>query len=399
MKRYSLLTVIVSIVITALLVLGISFYVFEIKDRGQTEQPVIIAEPGDYSKLSEIQAYIDKYFVGEQDEEATMDALSSALIDSLGDRWSGYYTAEEYKQVTDNNSNSYVGIGVTIQTDDNGYRVVKVYENAPAAKAGILPGDYITTVNGEPVSEMGSLESVAEHVRGDEGTSVTVGVDRDGEYLEFTMKRAPFHYETVTAEMLDDDIGYLYIDNFLANVDVEFKQKVNDLIDQGAKGLIFDVRFNGGGYVSVLANMLDILLPKGDIITLIDNQGNILEKYVSNAKCIDLPMVVICNYYSISAAEFFPAALQQYGCAKIVGETTMGKGYAQVLFELSDGSAINLSIAKYYTPNGINLAGIGIVPDYEVTLDDELVKKFYSLTIDEDVQLQKAVEVIKNELN
>ena len=189
------------------------------------------------------------------------------------------------------------------------------------------------------------------------------------------------------------DIAYLHIDGFDKNVDVEFSEKLQSLIDGGAKGIVFDVRFNGGGYVDVMSNMLDLLLPEGTIITMSDNRGEVTE-YRSKEGAIELPMVVITNEYSISAAEFFAAVLQEYGVATIVGDKTIGKGYAQTLIPLSEG-AVNLSTLKYYTPKGVSLAGVGITPDVEISLSDEDFYNFYSLTDEQDTQLQKALETVR----
>jgi carboxyl-terminal processing protease len=193
--------------------------------------------------------------------------------------------------------------------------------------------------------------------------------------------------------VIGNNVGYLYIDSFETNVEKEFAEKLNGLVDRGVKGLIFDVRFNNGGYVTVMKNMLDLLLPEGTVISMVDKAGDSRE-LKSDASAIELPMVVITNEYSISAAEFFAAALQEYGVATVVGDKTGGKGYAQTLFELKDGSSLNLSVYKYYTPKGISLVGKGVTPDIEISLSEEDFINFYSLTVEQDTQLQAAIGAV-----
>ena len=322
-----------------------------------------------------------------------MDGVLAGFIDGVGDRWSSYYNEEEYQQLLESNENSYVGIGVTIATEsNNGYMVTEVTSDSPAEKAGIKPFDVIVEVDGEDTAAFDSYSGLVEKVRGEAGTSVNIGVMRDGTVLRFDIIRAAVFNPGVEARMIGD-IAYLHIDGFDKNVDVEFSEKLQSLIDGGAKGIVFDVRFNGGGYVDVMSNMLDLLLPEGTIITMSDNRGEVTE-YRSKEGAIELPMVVITNEYSISAAEFFAAVLQEYGVATIVGDKTIGKGYAQTLIPLSEG-AVNLSTLKYYTPKGVSLAGVGITPDVEISLSDEDFYNFYSLTDEQDTQLQKALETVR----
>lgn len=349
-----------------------------------------------YKRLKELVSVVDKYYVGEYDIDEAMDGVLAGFIDGVGDRWSSYYNEEEYQQLLESNENSYVGIGVTIATEsNNGYMVTEVTSDSPAEKAGIKPFDVIVEVDGEDTAAFDSYSELVEKVRGEAGTSVNIGVMRDGTVLRFDIIRAAVFNPGVEARMIGD-IAYLHIDGFDKNVDVEFSEKLQSLIDGGAKGIVFDVRFNGGGYVDVMSNMLDLLLPEGTIITMSDNRGEVTE-YRSKEGAIELPMVVITNEYSISAAEFFAAVLQEYGVATIVGDKTIGKGYAQTLIPLSEG-AVNLSTLKYYTPKGVSLAGVGITPDVEISLSDEDFYNFYSLTDEQDIQLQKALETVRGRM-
>ena len=339
-----------------------------------------------------------KYFIGDYTENDAIEGAAAGYVDGLGDKWSHYYTAEQTAQILEDEANSYVGVGLTYSVDDsNAYTVLSVALNSPAAEAGIQVGDVLVAVDGVPVEQLGEPSELSTYVKGEEGTPVSLTIRRDGTELTFDMKRASVYNEGVEARMLENKIGYLAIDGFDTNVDVEFKTKLQSLIDQGAQGLIFDVRWNPGGFLEVMRNMLDLLLPEGVVISTVDKQGNVKE-YSSDADCLTLPMTVIVNADSVSAAEFFAAALQEYGVADVVGAHTGGKGYSQQLIRLSDGSSINLSTTRYYTPKGNNLAGVGITPDYPVEMDMDYTT-FYYLDPADDTQLQKAIEVVSQKIS
>ncbi len=347
-----------------------------------------------YKKLKDVADYVDEYFVGEYDEQELLDGAVAGYIDALGDRWSSYYSAEQTETLMAEDENSYVGIGVTVSSaEENPYEIISVTQGGPAANAGIQPFDVMTAVDGTPVSDFASYDDMLAAVRGEAGTSVVITVQRGTESLDFTVTRAEVYNEQVDAEMLPGNIGLLTIWGFETNVDVEFSEKLDELLAQGATSLIFDVRFNPGGYVDVMYNMLDRLLPEGTVISMSYKDGK-SQSFKSDADCIEMPMAVITNAYSVSAAEFFAAALQEYGVATVVGEHTGGKGYAQNLILLEDGSSINLSTAKYYTPKGVSLAGVGVTPDIEVVMSDEDLYNFYQLTNEQDVQLQAAIAAL-----
>ncbi len=347
-----------------------------------------------YQKLKEAADYVDEYFVGEYDEEALIDGAVAGYIDALGDRWSGYYSAEQTQSLLEEDQNSYVGVGVTISyAEGSEYQITAVTRGGPAEAAGIQPFDVLTAVDGVAVQDFATYDDMVNAVRGESGTQVVLTVTRGGETLDFTVTREEVYNEQIEIELLSGNIGYMSIAGFENNVDLEFEQKLQELLDMGATSLIFDVRFNPGGYVEVMANMLDRLLPEGTIISMSYKDGR-TRSYTSDAECVDMPMAVITNAYSISAAEFFAAALQEYGVATVVGESTGGKGYAQTLITMEDGSSINLSIARYYTPKGVSLAGVGVTPDREVVMSEEDLYNFYNLTPEQDVQLQEAIAAV-----
>ena len=349
------------------------------------------------NKLNELKARIYEYFIGEYDQGFMDDAAATAIVQALGDPWSYYMTAEQYGGYQDTMNNVTVGIGITIEEaeDAAGYKIIAVVQNSPAYEAGIKKNDVVTTVNGTSIVGA-ELSAVQELVRGEEGTKVTLTIARDGQSLTFEVVRKTYQLPVATYKMLEGNIGLVTIENFDARCSDETIAAVEALRGQGATALIFDVRNNPGGYKHELVKVLDYLLPEGVIFKSEDYLGNTAEDR-SDASCVDLPMAVLANGNSYSAAEFFAAALVDYDAAFLVGQKTTGKGYFQTTFELSDGSAVNLSIGKYYTPNGISLAGVGLTPKYEVPVDD--LTAYYiavgALEPEEDPQIMAAVNALK----
>ena len=394
-KGFSLPTVIMLLILVMVATFVVAYYSAAEQYANRLGNVTALEEK--YAKLNEVSALVERYFVGEYNEEDVIDSMLSGYVNGLGDKWSGYYDKEQTALINESNSNQYVGIGVTIDVSEAGEFVISgVNKDGSAFEAGIKIGDVITHVNGESADNFETTTDLANKVRGDEGTKVRITVRRGDESLESELVRKAIFNETVETEMIGN-IGYVYISGFETNTEAEFKEKVNALVKDGAKGLIFDVRFNGGGYVYVMADMLDMLLPEGMIISMFDKQGNTRE-YTSDASRIELPMAVLTNEYSISAAEFFAAALQEYGVAMVIGDKTGGKGYAQNMFTLSDGSSVNISSYSYYTPKGKSLAETGITPDIEISLSEEDFYNFYYLTNEQDTQLQKALEYVNGQI-
>ena len=352
----------------------------------------------EYEKFSEVSSIVDKYFVGEYDKEEMMDAALKGYINGMGDQWSSYLTEEEYQAVLEQREGTYAGVGITISASADGqtFTVTAVAEDGPAEKAGIQVLDQLVAVDGESIAGM-SYDDLNNKVHGEPGSQVVLTILRDGRQTEYAIEREEVQTSGVKAQMLDGNIGLIRIESFSTNVDQEFSQKLQQLLDEGAQGLVFDVRFNPGGFVEVLVNMLDELLPKGTIISIADKDGN-STNYTSDEEQVELPMAVLTNEYSISAAEFFAACLQEYDVATVVGEHTLGKGYAQSLIPLSDGGALNISTSRYYTPKGVSLAGVGIQPDEEVEMAPEKLANFYTLQPEEDDQLQAALETLRQQI-
>ena len=345
-------------------------------------------------KLREIDRIAAEQYVGEFDEEKVADYAAVGYVTGLEDQWSTYIPADQYEAYRLSSEGKGCGIGVSVISGDDSVRVYLVYEDSPAAQAGIEKGDYIVGAEGLTVEQDGA-DTVIDAIQGEEGTEVTVSFskEKDGAVQEATMQRAMVTQKMAWGQMLDANIGYIRIENFHVGSAEQFQQVLDELLADGAQSLVLDVRHNGGGRVKEMSEMLDPLLPEGTIMTLRTKSGS-ETVYESDAEMIDPPIVVLVDDQSISAAEFFAAALQEYDRATLVGTHTTDKGRAQQTFELSDGSALNLSVEEYFTPQGNNLAGVGIAPDVEVALTDAQSANFYFLSPEEDPQLQKAVEIL-----
>lgn len=353
---------------------------------------------GNYSKLDEINWYIDNYYIGEYSQEDLVDGAASGMVAGTGDRWSYYLTADQYGSYQEQMQNAYVGIGVTISASEDieGFLVEKVEPSGGAYEAGIQVGDIIIQVEDQDAKQLGT-DGAAVLIKGAEGSTVSVVVMRGEEKLTFTVTRKLIQVQVATYQMLENNVGLITIVNFDDRCSDETITAIEALREQGAQALIFDVRFNPGGYRHELEYLLDYLLPEGAIFHAISYNGA-EDKTMSDAACLEMPMAVLVNEDSYSAAELFAAALQEYDWAKVVGTPTTGKGYFQTTFQLSDGSAINLSIGKYVTPvNGINLAETGgLQPDVIEKVDEETYYQISAgkLPPEEDPQIQAAVALL-----
>ena len=294
-------------------------------------------------------------------------------------------------------SNSYVGVGITVtEREDRYLDILEVTKGGPAEGAGVEAGGVIIRVGEQDISEVG-IDGATALIKGEEGTDVTMTIRYGEEEREYTMTRAYFEVTVAWGQMLEDNIGMVTIENFDGRCAEETLAAVEQLLDEGAAALIFDVRNNPGGYKHELCEVLDYLLPEGPLFRSEYYDGKV-QVDESDADFLDVPMAVLVNSESISAAEFFAAALSEYDAATVVGEQTIGKGYFQQAYKLSDGSAVGLSVGKYTTPNGVSLAGVGITPDVPVEVDEELFWQIYYGNVEwkDDPQVLAAVEVLKN---
>lgn len=349
------------------------------------------------NKLEKIQNILNENFYFEEDEQAKQDGLIKGYMEGLDDPYSVYYTRDEYAEFMEDTEGEYVGVGVQVSqnVDTKVITVVKVFDGSPAKEAGIEAQDVISEVDGEDVGEQ-ELDAVVDKIRGVEGTDVKITVYRrsDGKDHEYTMKRRKVENPTVEYKMLSDNIGYIAVSSFYEVTANQFIDAVGELNVQGMEGLIVDLRDNGGGLLDIAVEMLDFMLPEGKIVYTKDKDGNIIESYNSTAEQqFTKPLVLLVNGYSASASEIFAGAIKDYGIGTLVGTTTYGKGIVQRLFPLEDGSAVKVTIAKYFTPNGNDIHKVGIEPDVEVEFDSV---KYKDSDGEEDNQLDAAVnEMLK----
>lgn len=396
-KRVTKILLVVSLVVlTAAVSVGLTLYLTAMPASQVDTEPV-------KAKMDEIGAYLEAYFIDEYDPEtvvaAAADGAAAAMIEATGDEWSYYISAEEMQAHTEQMENAYVGVGVTIQMVDLGVEITDVTKGGPADGAGIRPGDIVTHVDGQSTVELG-VPGTQAVVRGEVGTDVHFTILRGKEVMELDLTRASIMAVVAEGQMLEDKIGYVTIANFDQHCAEQTLACVHELLDQGAEALLFDVRFNGGGLKTEMVEILDVLLPEGPLFRSVDYAGR-EEVVMSDVAYLPVPMVVLVNEDSYSAAEFFAAALQEYDAAEIVGVQTTGKGNFQYTLPLSDGSAVALSVGKYCTPNGVSLSDIGVTPDVEVNLEYEDYVSLYYGTLEQakDAQLQAAIELLLTKIS
>lgn len=349
------------------------------------------------SKLDRLEALIENRFIGEADSQALEDAAAAAMVKATGDRWSYYISAKDYDAHREQEENAYVGVGITIQPqeDESGFLIIMVADGGPAKEAGIEVNDLLIGVEDQDIRGM-TTDEVGALVKGEEGTKVSLTVMRKGEHMTLSVERRRIEQPVAEGEMLEDGIGLVKINNFDARCAEETISTIEKLRTEGAKKLILDVRNNPGGFADELVKLLDYLLPEGDLFRSVSFDGK-EQVDTSDENFLDMPMAVLVNGDSYSAAEFFAAALQEYEAAVVVGEPTVGKGYYQQTIPLGDGSAVALSTGKYFTPKGNSLADKGVIPTVRVDVDEETAAAIYygTLSAGEDPQLQAAIKALK----
>ncbi len=402
-RKISFSATLVLILIAALL----TYQIVTVADEAKYNK--IISEfnvkPTEDPKIQEIRELVDAHYVNEIDEDYLTSSQIYGYIFGLKDPHADYYTAEQYTEKLSSIQGNLSGIGIRVflqKLDDEGTDQVYIFEvmkNSPAEKAGVKAGDIIYSVEGVLYSELGYEETV-NRITGEAGTTVTFEVLRNKRVEEFKIKREFFESQLVTSKITDTNmnIGYIRIYQFGTSAVSQFKNAVESLKSQGATKLIFDVRNNPGGELTTITSILDYLLPEGPIITMTDKSG---EKHVSNSDAneVDMPMVVLANESTASAAELFTAALVDYGKAIFIGNKTYGKGTVQTTYELSDKSAVKFSTSNYLPPSGVSFDGIGLYPTegYDITLTDEEIENFYLLDETEDPHIAAAITYLTQE--
>ena len=348
------------------------------------------------SELSKYRSLIDKYFLGEVDDEKLKEGAIKGYIEGLDDEYTEYIAKEDMKDYMEEATGNFVGIGIYMvkDTDTNKVKVLSPIKDSPAEKAGILPGDLIISVDGVQYNA-DEMSVAANKIKGEEGTKVKIELLRGTETLNFELVRENIKVNPVEGKLLPNNIGYIKFSSFDENTSDEFKTKFEDLQKQGIKSLIIDLRNNGGGIVDEALNIADFIIEKDKVILYeVDKNQEEKTKTTKTNPIINMPIVVLTNNNTASSSEILAGALKDYQKAKIVGTKTYGKGVIQQLMTLPDGSGLKITSEEYLTPNKTKINKIGINPDEEVELPEELKNK---LDIDEkdDLQLQKAIEILK----
>jgi len=356
-----------------------------------------------YKKLEYVRNDIEKNYYEETDRNKLFEGALKGMVESLGDPYSYYLTEEEMEDFNLATSGTYQGIGVSIErSEDNKIMIFQVFKNSPAMEAGLLAGDKIIKVDGNEVSWDNYEQAVAMMKTGEPGSTVDITILRDGEQKLYTVRRDIVEIPDLEYKMLDKDIGYIWLYSFDSNASKNFEEAIEDLKKQGMKGLVLDLRGNGGGLLEVCRDIADILLPEGLVVYSEDRNGNRTE-YKSGASALNIPLAVLVNGYSASASEVLAGAIQDYGVGTIIGTTTFGKGVVQTMRYYDDGSGLKLTTYKYFTPKGRDIHGKGIEPDIKVEVSQE-AQDFLAenprkdLPQELDAQLMKAIEEVRSKL-
>lgn len=333
--------------------------------------------------------YVSSHFFRDPvTKESLFNGALSGMVDSLGDPHSQYLDQKSMENLMEHTSGTYSGVGIVLGAGKNGLEVATAIEDQPAAKAGIRSGDIIVSINGIDTSSI-TMEEASKNIRGEAGTTVVLGILRDNEVKEYTLTREQITLPTVKGKMLNDSIGYIRVSQFAENSGEDFARIYKELSATGMKKLVLDLRDNPGGLVTTAQEIGSYVLPTGPIVTIQDRSGRV-ESYDSEGLGHDLPMVVLINKGSASASEIIAGAVQDEQVGTIVGSNSYGKGTVQSVLNILNDEGIKITIAKYHTPNGRVIDGIGIKPDVEVEITEADIKAA------NDVQLNKAIEILQS---
>jgi carboxyl-terminal processing protease len=350
-----------------------------------------------FKKLFEVREALHKYYFGDIDEEALLEGAVKGMTGALNDPYTVFMNKKEFEDFSNQTDGSYVGLGLQVGVKDDKITVIAPFDNSPAKKAGIITGDVIQKVNGKDVSGK-DLELAVSMMRGKEGEEVTVTFSRAGRgSFDVTMKRAKIDLVTVTGEMLENNIGYIQVSMFDDHTDENFEKKLRELKGKGAKGLIIDLRSNPGGLLDSCVNLTSHFVEKGKVIVSTrDKAGNEKQYPSKGGVAIGMPLVVLTNEGTASASEIVSGAVRDYKLGTVIGMKTFGKGVVQTMLPYKDGTALKVTISKYFTPSGENINKIGVKPDIEVEYPIELMEKPYDRST--DPQFQKALETIRGKI-
>ena len=378
-------------------VLVVTLAVGGVKFVQQRQYNGVLSDTSHVQKIEYLEKLIDQEYLGEVDNDEMAEGVYAGLVYGLGDVYSRYYTADEYAQETASTDGAYAGIGVSIQKNKNGgVQIAECYEGGPGAEAGLQTGDVITAINDTDVTDM-ELSDVVSMIRENKDKTIVLTVLRENEdsSREISVDVTDVELPSVSGEMIDESTGYIQITQFTGVTPQQYKDTFAELKDKGMERLVIDLRDNPGGLLTSVCDILREILPEGLIVYTEDKDGNREEETCDGKNKLNMPRAVLVNENSASASEIFAGAVQDHGVGTIVGTTTYGKGVVQELRQLSDGSAVKLTVSNYYTPNGNSINKVGIKPDVEVKLASVLLNKD-EITHEEDNQLQEALNVIEN---
>lgn len=352
-------------------------------------------------KEEEIYNTIDEYYLNGIDNDKMKDGIYKGMVDSLGDPYTVYYNSEEYKQFTSSSSGTYSGIGVAVSQNvtTGAITIVKTFKKGSGEKEGMKPGDVIYKVEGKRIEGL-ELSKVVSMIKGEEGTFVKVTVLRDGKEIEFNLERKKLEVDTVNYRMEDRSgkkIGYISVSEFDEVTASQFKSAISELSKEGMEGLVIDLRDNPGGLLDVTCEMLDRMIKKGLLVYTVDKYGKRVDEDATDSDSFDKPVAILVNGNSASASEVFSGAMKDYKAATLVGTKTFGKGIVQSIVPFGDGTAMKVTVSKYYTPNGVNIHGTGIEPDVVVELSKDATKNG-KYDRKNDNQLDKALDVVVDKL-
>ena len=352
-------------------------------------------------KEEEIYNTIDDYYLNGIDNDKMKDGIYKGMVDSLGDPYTVYYNSEEYKQFTSSSSGTYSGIGVAVSQNvtTGAITIVKTFKKGSGEKEGMKPGDVIYKVEGKKIEGL-ELSKVVSMIKGKEGTFVKVTVLRDGKEIEFNLERKKLEVDTVNYRMEDRSgkkIGYISVSEFDEVTASQFKSAISELSKEGMEGLVIDLRDNPGGLLDVTCEMLDRMIKKGLLVYTVDKYGKRVDEDATDSDSFDKPVAILVNGNSASASEVFSGAMKDYKAATLVGTKTFGKGIVQSIVPFGDGTAMKVTVSKYYTPNGVNIHGTGIEPDVVVELSKDATKNG-KYDRKNDNQLDKALDVVVDKL-
>lgn len=347
-----------------------------------------------FEKLIQLEKIIESQYYQDIDRSVLVEGAVKGMFFVLGDQYSEYYTKDEFDNFSDMLKNNYEGIGVSVtETKDKNAIIVQVFENSPAASVGIKPGDLIQAVDDESMQGKGLNYSVSK-MKGPENTSVKITILRNDQTIDMYLKRAKIHISNIQSEMIQD-IGYISITEISEAVSEDFKNHLEKLLSDNAKGIIIDLRFNGGGLLDEAYCILDRILKKDQLaVYLVDKNGKRKDYYSISDDFLNVPLVVLVNENTASASEIISGAIQDHQIGKIVGTQTFGKGVVQFVYNLKDGSGCKITTAHYYTPSGNDINNKGITPDYVIEQSAEY-QYMLNTSHNQDIQLQKAIEIIK----